>query len=839
MHSRVAIIVRTKDRGRLLGRALDSILAQTFEEWLVVLVNDGGSPSEVDQALNPRLSQFEGKIVRLDNESSVGMEAASNLGIGSSSSEFIVIHDDDDEWDPAFLETTVAHLDAHPEDGGVTVETEIVFERLTPTGREVEERVPFEPHMRAISLVDLLHYNRFVPISFLFRRSVYDELGGFDENLAVVGDWEFHLRFLIHHHVGLIKGRPLAFWNQRRSARDTEANSVIAGHDDHHFYSHQVRDRHVREYAQEFGLGPLLYQRELLASEMGRIHHRMNELQQNQAHGTERITRILEEVERLQHELRSTPEPLAIRVLNSLRRRLAPPPTDRDEAVLHPVRRRASTPGNRIAVFGDVGQRQYHVGDEAMSHATVVELRSRGFDDFVMLTHDVKQTQRLYGLPAAQRPEVPWNAYERHHLLQEVKNLLAGRPGSEAAHYTVRTFEESFAQCQALVLAGGGNLTSQYGGLLFERLAAIHVAHSMGLRILVTGQTVGPVLTDVDRAEVAEALRLCTVAGSREHHTHDLLASLGIGSEAVLDDASFFPSTQATTGPEGLPPKYIAATFAPGSGAMNRDDYYRHMARLVDIAHEQLQLPVILLPHVSTIGEGDGDQESHTAIARLAKTSEVKVLEQKSAEETAVLTRSAELVITSRYHPVIFALSNSVPVLPVAVDYYGEVRIGGALENWGLSDVLRSLRHLGDDGDLKWATAVIEARDDIKRHLHEQGQKLDQFHSRWWDLLAELLRSGESSAALPQLPVPDSRISIALESTRNQNADRLNANNELAIGLLAQDVDWQQGRVADIERRHHRVPEPTGFADRPQLMNALGKLRKLGRRTRQALTNAK
>ena len=135
MRSRVAVIIRTKDRGRLLARALDSVLGQTFSDWRIVIVNDGGSRAQVDDALEPRLSRIGDRLLRLDNEASLGMEAASNLGIRAVDSEFIAVHDDDDEWAPEFLATTVSYLEEHPSDGGVSVETEIVYERLTPAGK--------------------------------------------------------------------------------------------------------------------------------------------------------------------------------------------------------------------------------------------------------------------------------------------------------------------------------------------------------------------------------------------------------------------------------------------------------------------------------------------------------------------------------------------------------------------------------------------------------------------------------------------------------------------------------------------------------------------------------
>ena len=844
MQPRVAVVIRTKDRGRLLARALDSVLGQTYSDWQIVVVNDGGSTEQVDQALEPRLSRLGDRVVRLDNEASLGMEAASNLGIRAVDSEFIAVHDDDDEWAPEFLATTVAYLDEHPDHGGVSVETDIVFERLTGEGREVEERVTHEPDLRELTLVDLLQYNRFVPISFLFRRSVYNELGGFDESLAVVGDWEFHLRFLVQHHVGLLKGRPLAFWNQRRSSRDSEANSVISGADEHQFYSLKVRDRLLREYAQKNGIGPLLYQRELLAAESDRIHHRMDEIQRDQGTAADHLQKLLHDVEQLQQRpVPTLPDPLSVRLVRAARRRLAGP-QPQPAVVAAPVFKPAaagSLLGPSIAVLGDVGQNEYHVGDEAMAHAAVDELQKRGFGEFVVLTHDVEQSARLFGQPAARRPDVPWNAYERHQLLQEIKALLAGHASSHQAADVVRTFQDAFTSCHSLLLAGGGNLTSQYGGLLFERLAAIHTAHALGMKVLVSGQTVGPVLTDADRAEAAEAFKLCTVFGSRERHTHELLDSLGVPSQAVLDDATYYAlgaesgaESSGSVPSDAVPSAYIAATFAPASGAMGTDDYHRHMARLLDLAHEQLNLPILLLPHVSTVGEMDGDQGCHRAIARLAKVKDIRLVDQKTAVETAALTAGAELVVSSRYHPVIFALSAGVPVLPVAVDYYAEVRIGGALENWGLRPVMRSLRHLADDADAKWVNSVIGARADIAEHLQKHGDVMAGYQEDWWNQLAAVLRGTAPRQTPPALPVPNTGIQLMLEPGESRTATRLNANNEVAIGLLGQHADWLHGRVHQLETREQpTAPAPASRGIDLKLADGLSLVRRAAKRVRR------
>jgi hypothetical protein len=124
---------------------------------------------------------------------------------------------------------------------------------------------------------------------------------------------------------------------------------------------------------------------------------------------------------------------------------------------------------------------------------------------------------------------------------------------------------------------------------------------------------VGAVFAEPDRAEVAEAVRMYDAVGSRERRTRDLLSSLDLESAQVLDGAAFFAQGAALSATDSLPSGHIAATSAPG--ATPGHDYQTHMARLLVLAYEHLQLPIRLLPQVSTVGARYGDQECHAAIA--------------------------------------------------------------------------------------------------------------------------------------------------------------------------------------------------------------------------------
>ncbi|MBU2090763.1 MAG: glycosyltransferase family 2 protein, partial [Alphaproteobacteria bacterium] len=89
----VAIITRTKDRPILLRRAIDSVLAQHYSDWVHVIVNDGGDPAPVDGLLAGYMDAYAGRLVRVDNPQSLGMEVASNRGIAASASRYLIIHD--------------------------------------------------------------------------------------------------------------------------------------------------------------------------------------------------------------------------------------------------------------------------------------------------------------------------------------------------------------------------------------------------------------------------------------------------------------------------------------------------------------------------------------------------------------------------------------------------------------------------------------------------------------------------------------------------------------------------------------------------------------------------
>ncbi|MBW0001374.1 MAG: sulfotransferase [Verrucomicrobia bacterium] len=252
----VTIVMCTRERTPFIPRAVRSVLAQTHRCWQLVVVNDGGAPEKVEQALAPYRRAIGQRLTVLHLERPVGVEPATNQAIAQARGDDIAVHADDDTWRPRFLEVCLAEL-AHPGHQGVVTASMLVHER-TNQGILIElTREQFRPGMTVISLPDMLTENQFPPIAFVYTRRAWEEVGPYRTDLPVLGAWEFNLRFLARYPISFIN-EPLAC-RHLRPADDPYANP---GQTLYPSITGQLRDQMLRvggavATAVLTGLGPL------------------------------------------------------------------------------------------------------------------------------------------------------------------------------------------------------------------------------------------------------------------------------------------------------------------------------------------------------------------------------------------------------------------------------------------------------------------------------------------------------------------------------------------------------------------------------------------------------
>ena len=110
--ARVTVVTRTKDRPLLLRRCIESVLSQSFADWLHVIVNDGGNPHVAGLVVAEYATRYAGRVEVIHHAESQGMQNASNRGLETAAGEYVVIHDDDDSWERDFLRACAEFLDA-------------------------------------------------------------------------------------------------------------------------------------------------------------------------------------------------------------------------------------------------------------------------------------------------------------------------------------------------------------------------------------------------------------------------------------------------------------------------------------------------------------------------------------------------------------------------------------------------------------------------------------------------------------------------------------------------------------------------------------------------------
>ncbi|MDB5170470.1 MAG: glycosyl transferase, family 2 [Candidatus Saccharibacteria bacterium] len=247
----VAVITRTKDRPLLLERALKSVLGQTYDDYIMVIINDGGDPNVVEELVAKQKVTKRVKV--LHNDSSIGMQAAANKAIMSIDSRYVVVHDDDDTWHPDFLKETTERME---QTGamGVVASTDLITEKIEGKTVKLLEKVRLFPDVRFISLYRMCYENYAAPISFIFNRGVFKTIGYYDETLDGFGDWDFALRFLLIHDIDFLYSKnALAFYHQRPQSDGVNQNSVFANNQQR--LENRMFNRYLRNDIAEGKLG--------------------------------------------------------------------------------------------------------------------------------------------------------------------------------------------------------------------------------------------------------------------------------------------------------------------------------------------------------------------------------------------------------------------------------------------------------------------------------------------------------------------------------------------------------------------------------------------------------
>ena len=180
---RVSVIVPCYKTAQFVAETLKSVFAQTYQNFEVVLVNDGSPDTpELEKAIAP----WRDKINYLHTEN-CGLAGARNNGIRAAKGELIALLDSDDMWEPNYLEVQVASLDCDPT-------ADVVYPRALLFGEGSYASTCSNPSTGEVTFSRLVQQQISVMVSVLARRSALESAGLFDDRLRSCEDFDMWLR---------------------------------------------------------------------------------------------------------------------------------------------------------------------------------------------------------------------------------------------------------------------------------------------------------------------------------------------------------------------------------------------------------------------------------------------------------------------------------------------------------------------------------------------------------------------------------------------------------------------------------------------------------------------
>ena len=187
---KVSVVIPTRNRPQMLGAAIESVLAQTFTDYeIVVVINGPDNPSTPQTFETATLTGC--RVIRVER---AGIAVALNAGIAAAQGEWIAFLDDDDLWEPNRLETELQFADAARAD---VIFCNIVKFDATRSALEPPLRPP--PGMSIAAGMTLKNYGGGCSPAMAKRAAILD-VGGFDEALNSP-DWDLWMRLAWRYRV--------------------------------------------------------------------------------------------------------------------------------------------------------------------------------------------------------------------------------------------------------------------------------------------------------------------------------------------------------------------------------------------------------------------------------------------------------------------------------------------------------------------------------------------------------------------------------------------------------------------------------------------------------------
>lgn len=192
---KVSVVIPAYNSMAYLPTTLETVFAQTFTDFEVLIINDGSSDNIVNW-----VSSLADARIRLITQENQGLTGAHNTGVMQAQGEYIAFLDADDLWEPSKLEKQVSCLDKNPEVGLVDTWVMLIDETGKSTGTVLKTNAEGNVWKQIIQCPTVVCGS-----SPLVRNACFQEVGLFDPEMGGSSDWDMWIRIASRYSFGLIK----------------------------------------------------------------------------------------------------------------------------------------------------------------------------------------------------------------------------------------------------------------------------------------------------------------------------------------------------------------------------------------------------------------------------------------------------------------------------------------------------------------------------------------------------------------------------------------------------------------------------------------------------------
>jgi glycosyltransferase involved in cell wall biosynthesis len=217
----ISVIMPAYNVEQFLAPSIESVLAQTYRDWELVIVDDGSTDRTGD--IGEAYARKDARI-RVIHQDNGGLSAARNTAMRHARGEFFALLDSDDLWDPDFLSSQMAMFASQRD-------ADIVTGNARNLGGHWDGKParPWPDNRPRPDLAEILRDEEAVFIMSIFRRSVYQAVGEFDERMRSNEDYDYWLRAAAAGFQFVRNDRPLGDYRRRNDSLSASDVRMLDG----------------------------------------------------------------------------------------------------------------------------------------------------------------------------------------------------------------------------------------------------------------------------------------------------------------------------------------------------------------------------------------------------------------------------------------------------------------------------------------------------------------------------------------------------------------------------------------------------------------------------------